>query len=48
MKRMSRKIEALYVTPEVVAQRRQVLQALRLAPGEHVLDIGCGPGTLGE
>ncbi len=44
--RMSRKIEALYVTPEVVAQRRQVLDALQLAPGEQVLDIGCGPGLL--
>lgn len=43
---MSRKIEALYVTPEVVAQRRQVLEALTLAPGEHVLDIGSGPGLL--
>lgn len=43
---MSRKIEALYVTPEVVAQRRQVLQALDLAPGEKVLDIGSEPGLL--
>jgi ubiquinone/menaquinone biosynthesis C-methylase UbiE len=43
---LSRKIEALYLTPEVVAQRRQVLQALELAPGEHVLDIGSGPGLL--
>ena len=43
---MSPKIEALYITPEVVAQRRQVLQALDLAPGEKVLDIGSGPGLL--
>jgi len=43
---LSRKIEALYVTPEVVAQRRQVIQALDLAAGEHVLDIGSGPGLL--
>lgn len=41
---LSRKIEALYVTPDVVAQRRQVLQALKLVPGEQVLDIGSGPG----
>jgi arsenite methyltransferase len=43
---LSRKIEALYLTPEVVAQRKQVLQALDLAAGEHVLDIGSGPGLL--
>jgi arsenite methyltransferase len=43
---LSRRIEALYITPEVVAQRRQVLQTLDLAVGEHVLDIGSGPGLL--
>jgi arsenite methyltransferase len=43
---MSRRIEALYVTPEVLAQRERVLQVLNLAPGEHVLDIGSGPGLL--
>src|SRR5580658_316047 len=43
---MSRRIEALYVTPEVVAQRERVLQVLNLAPGENVLDIGSGPGLL--
>jgi ubiquinone/menaquinone biosynthesis C-methylase UbiE len=42
----SRKVEALYLTPDVVAQRAQVLKALELRPGEHVLDIGCGPGLL--
>jgi arsenite methyltransferase len=30
----------------VVAQRSEVLRALDLAAGEHVLDIGCGPGLL--
>lgn len=43
---MSRKIEAVYLTPDVVAQRREVLQALQLVPGERVLDIGSGPGLL--
>lgn len=43
---MSRNVEALYLSPDVVAQRRQVLEALHLAAGEHVLDIGSGPGLL--
>ena len=43
---MSRKVEALYSTPDVVKQRSEVLSAVRPAPGEHVLDIGSGPGFL--
>ena len=39
-------MEAMYQTPDVVAQRRAVLDALDLRPGEHVLDIGVGPGLL--
>ena len=42
----SRKVEAAYQTPEVIAQRRQVLKALDLREGEQVLDIGSGPGLL--
>jgi len=42
----SRKVEALYLTPDVVAQRCQVLRALQLREGEAVLDIGVGPGLL--
>jgi arsenite methyltransferase len=42
----SRKVEALYLTPDVVAQRSQVLRALELREGERVLDIGSGPGLL--
>ncbi|HUA19057.1 MAG TPA: class I SAM-dependent methyltransferase [Bryobacteraceae bacterium] len=45
---MSRTIEALYLTPDVVEQRRRVLEALRLQPGERVLDIGSGPGLLAQ
>ena len=43
----SRKVEAVYQTPDVVAQRRRVLKALELRTGEQVLDIGSGPGLLG-
>ena len=42
----SRKVESLYMTPDVVAQRHQVLKALALREGERVLDIGSGPGLL--
>jgi ubiquinone/menaquinone biosynthesis C-methylase UbiE len=42
----SRKVEALYLTPDVVAQRCEVLKALQLRAGERVLDVGVGPGLL--
>jgi arsenite methyltransferase len=44
----ARRMEAVYVTPDVVAQREEVLQALALRPGERVLDIGSGPGLLSQ
>ncbi|HTS52511.1 MAG TPA: class I SAM-dependent methyltransferase [Burkholderiales bacterium] len=42
----SRRVEAIYQTPDVVAQRARVLDALALRPGERVVDLGCGPGLL--
>ncbi|MGA8158838.1 MAG: methyltransferase domain-containing protein, partial [Rhodoplanes sp.] len=42
----TRKLESLYLTFDVVAQRSRVLQALALREGERVLDIGSGPGLL--
>ncbi|MEE9274356.1 MAG: methyltransferase domain-containing protein [bacterium] len=42
----ARRVEAVYTTPDVAAQRAALLQALALRPGEDVLDIGSGPGFL--
>jgi SAM-dependent methyltransferase len=42
----AKRIERTYLTPDVVAQRGAVLDALALAQGERVLDIGVGPGLL--
>lgn len=42
----SRRIEAIYSTPDVVAQRHWTRGTLALQRGERVLDIGSGPGFL--
>ena len=42
----TRRLVAVYTTPDVVDQRRAIRAALALQPGEHVLDIGSGPGFL--
>ena len=42
----SRRVEAAYLTTDVVEQRCYVLRALDVKLGEHVLDIGSGPGLL--
>jgi hypothetical protein len=39
----SRKVESLYLTPDVLAQRCKALKALKLTGGERVLDIGSSP-----
>jgi arsenite methyltransferase len=43
---VARNIEAVYLTADVVEQRREVLRLLGLTAGEAVLDIGSGPGLL--
>jgi SAM-dependent methyltransferase len=43
---VSRQIEAMYTTPDVIEQRRVVRMALALRPGDRVLDVGVGPGLL--
>jgi SAM-dependent methyltransferase len=42
----ARAVEAMYLTPDVVAQRARVIEMLSPRPGEHILDIGVGPGLL--
>src|ERR1700726_4960702 len=43
-----RRLEVMYAAPDVAAQRRAVLDAIKLLPGETVLDVGCGPGFMVE
>ena len=43
---VSRQIESVYTTPDVIEQRRVVRTSLALRPGDRVLDVGVGPGLL--
>ncbi|MHA6795772.1 methyltransferase domain-containing protein [Pseudonocardia bannensis] len=42
----ARQVDRAYATPDVVAQRAEVLALLAPQPGERVLDVGSGPGYL--
>ena len=42
----ARHIQRVYSTPDVVQQRAEVLALLAAQPGEHVVDVGSGPGLL--
>lgn len=42
----ARGMEAMYLTPDVVSQRMRVIDMLCPRFGEHILDIGVGPGLL--
>jgi SAM-dependent methyltransferase len=39
-----KQLEALYRIGDAVRRRRLVRAALAVAPGERILDVGCGPG----
>jgi arsenite methyltransferase len=41
---LAKRLEALYATADMRRRRRLVRQALAAAPGERILDVGCGPG----
>ena len=38
------KLDEVYRTRDVVRRRRLVREAVSARPGEHILDVGCGPG----
>jgi trans-aconitate methyltransferase len=42
----TRRVEALYATSDMVAQRQAVLAGLAAQPGERIADLGAGPGML--
>jgi arsenite methyltransferase len=42
----SKRTEQAYLSPEVVRQRQKTLGVIAAAPGERIVDIGCGPGLL--
>lgn len=40
------RLEAVYLGPDIVSQRKDTLQRIAIQKGERVLDIGSGPGFL--
>jgi len=42
----SQRVDRIYQNPDIVAQRQFTLDHLKLKKGDHVIDIGCGPGLL--
>jgi arsenite methyltransferase len=43
---MSQRLEAMYASPDVVARRRAVMQALGARDRERIIDVGSGPGLM--
>ena len=44
----ARQLQAIYTTPDIIAQRRAALDLLQLRSAESIIDVGCGPGFLSE
>ena len=44
----SRRAEAMYLTPDMAGVRCRTIEALGLAAGARVLDLGSGPGLFAE
>ena len=44
----SKRLLAVYTTPDVEAQRLEILNAIALDVGDKVLDVGSGPGFLAK
>lgn len=44
----ARRLQVLYSTPDIRAQRDAALRFLAVRPGETVIDVGCGPGFFSE
>ena len=42
----ARATERSYQSPEIVKQRQRTIEFLMPQTGEHIVDIGCGPGML--
>lgn len=43
---VAKSVEAMYLTPDVVGQRAEILALAHLRPDERVIDVGVGPGLL--
>ena len=46
--KQAKQVEATYMAPDIVEQRRATRALLALQPGERVLDVGAGPGFLAD
>jgi arsenite methyltransferase len=44
----AKRLEKVYLTRDMIAQRLETIRQLNLSSGESVLDVGCGPGYLCE